>query len=458
MTEDLKRIMGDKDNMVYVDEMARQLGTFMHTKRLSILVLAHSQIYIDIYSALGPRAHRGREQMKGEVGRMITTIERDYVTDVAYVARPGDRGPPKIAKSDKRVRLYTDLLEHRVMANRDTMRYWAERDPIKEEKLDAIKKLRLRSRERCSYHFLDHSPMFCGLMLFRFRLRFRDTSLDLVNRYAHIMAAAHLYIAATIHVGTSPSAPRLQPWPLMDKILELHGKEDICGGETPTTILELLDCVLAAYGSPTQLRDAMRDLGSGHPTKEQLLRILEPKPMKPVGSPRRLEDRARVLPIFSDRYLQDLRPAANLDVQRMEALTRELDPAAGHQAQPAGSKAATSRKLSVFEMLDIVQAGLTHEAALLRFNYLDAQREALDVLHAVRDSVPAVSKSMHSHTDGALKVLPAAVLQEYWTLGTAASGSSRSRSKGEQKQEEMMDNIVAVINRCLATWQVTGVA
>ena len=55
---------------------------------------------------------------------MISSIERDYVTDVSYVARPGDRAPPKISTGDKRVRLYNDLLEHRVMANRDTMRYW----------------------------------------------------------------------------------------------------------------------------------------------------------------------------------------------------------------------------------------------------------------------------------------------------------------------------------------------
>lgn len=168
----------------------------------------------------------------------------------------------------------------------------AERDPVKEEKRDLIRKLGFQSRERSSYHFLDHSPMFCGLMLFRFRLRLRDTSLDLVNRYGHIMVATHLYIAATSYVGSSPFAPRLQPWPLIDKVLELHGKGDICGGKTPATLLELFDCVMAAYGCSKELREAMQHLGSRQPSSARLVKTIETSPETLVAPPRRLEDHA----------------------------------------------------------------------------------------------------------------------------------------------------------------------
>jgi len=63
MGDDMKRIMGAKDSMAYVDEMARQLGTFMHTKRLTLLVMAYSQIYIDIYST--PVAGAGADEERG---------------------------------------------------------------------------------------------------------------------------------------------------------------------------------------------------------------------------------------------------------------------------------------------------------------------------------------------------------------------------------------------------------
>lgn len=191
------------------------------------------------------------------------------------------------------------------------------------------------------FYLLRRDPIWCGLLLYNFRMVAHEGSLCRANSFMSILAVAHLYNAQ--------KQARLlnREWANMEHILAIHCK-DLFVGTPPPSLKESSRNLLLAFGlSPTAFARARRP-GSD-------IRFHTPKKLQHV---------APLTWLFKARYCDSdgrtgLEPGHVVEVMRKAAISQGK----------ALHNHLISQKLRIEEVLFGLSAILNAETSLITFDY-----------------------------------------------------------------------------------------
>lgn len=206
-----KAILGDRsngveasDNLFFFDEMAVEMSLFGKSKEPTILLLAHSQIYLDIIRVMGPSARKGVKDMRGQFREMSEMLKRRKSIE------------SKIFPPD-----WTPAEEKMSAGLQATLESWSTNDPMDNGRRSME---RAFGRPRMHSRFMERAPMLCGTMLFRYKLLYQEVGFDLADSWCSIMATAHL-VTACRHYDDLAQVTSLASWPDMDFVIKRAAKE-----------------------------------------------------------------------------------------------------------------------------------------------------------------------------------------------------------------------------------------
>jgi hypothetical protein len=181
------------------------------------------QLLIDIRHILGESVRRGFEDLR-QGGRII-------VSNIRRVLRfHREAKIANFAPHDTSLQQVVDLVESFV-----------------EE--DHIRKI-LGREERAvdpsvvahipDFYLLERDPLWCGLLLYKFRMSAHEGAIINANSWKSIMAASHLYNSLRQRKVLRNT------WDDMESIISMHGVENLFIGSLPTTFIDCFKrCVIA---------------------------------------------------------------------------------------------------------------------------------------------------------------------------------------------------------------------
>lgn len=95
------------------------------------------------------------------------------------------------------------------------------------------RRARLRAPRRVSFQLLKSYPLLCGLILFRWRLKYQEAGLDIADRDAAVHDCVHLcnvYNQGGIHD---------KDWSDIDYVMEHHALSDFFVGQIPQSLNQM---------------------------------------------------------------------------------------------------------------------------------------------------------------------------------------------------------------------------
>lgn len=199
------------NNMPIEDELVWGIRRMLGKNEVDSSVCFALQIFIDIHHGLGEEVTRGFKELQKTNENHLTILKK-------YVQR--------IMKFDELIKMVLPSLTF----TSDFAEEWIRKDGIR-----AFKRVFYGSRylTHCGpikiSLLLSHHPLFCGLLIFVFTLKFQQISFLCETKNGVIMAAAHLYNA----VRQDEILEIL--WPDMDLLIRHQTEEKVFLGQAPTT-------------------------------------------------------------------------------------------------------------------------------------------------------------------------------------------------------------------------------
>ena len=341
------------DNAFFFDEMAVEMDQFVKTKQPTLLLLMHSQVFIDVNIAMQGTTGRANQEMRKGVTEMLDSLRRRslYESEIPPSTWP--------TENEEITGYFQTELER-----------WLTVDPIR-----VIKKHVHGAVGDTPSAFFDRSPILCGLMLFKFRLKYQDLALTLVNAWGTILSTAHLYLACQLQ-DKMPGF-RLKSWPDMDLLVNLHGKAEICGGRVPETLEDVHLAFLSMMGYTVERRDA-----SLNATTEMPPRLTDAN-----HAPKGLEYQTVILQMFEAKLQGHKQVSTRLDISLIQSLLKTIKLQAmsnGDTIKLRRERRHRSPKFSTVQLLAVIEAGLRQDATALRFDYISMHLRCIQSLKKVR--------------------------------------------------------------------------
>jgi len=236
-------------------EIINALRYVVLRKRQCCWVTFAMQLLLDIRHILGENISRGLQDLR-RGGRSITASIK---TTIDFHQ---NMGMAEHAHNDKHLREVIDLVDR-----------WVEHDHIR-DLLD--RQNRLVDPSSAShvpeFYLLERDPLWCGLLLYNFRMVAHEGAIITANSWAFIQVTSHLYNSLRqtdmLH----------RTWDSMERIMSMHGIENLFLGSLPATFNDCFKrCVLAAGISVTNLaRDAHLQNFKTSPARQRKLDMLAP--------------------------------------------------------------------------------------------------------------------------------------------------------------------------------------
>ena len=382
------------DNYFRFDQMACAVGRFLESKKTSLYLLVVSQVFLDIHMALGNDAKNGLAELRRNAKNM-----HDSLAERKRMER-GIKLPTWSTEDEKSLDVSTEELK-----------FWTSFDPIEVAWKDAISRL---ERPDISMFTMVRQPFACGLLLFRLRLQFQNVGLNLANAWGTILLTAHLFEACR-HSGTvegyqasligsstitQRAAVPMPPWPDMDLVIDMHGEKEMFGGKVPTDITESNVAFLKIRGYSLDSQRATRHVVNNTELPQHLRRTLRSDDIWD-GPYYILNDRTQIQPLFSVKYLGPPHPSGNhtkMDIGVIEKLLADIR---ASEQRDKNKKAKTktkgssfyklrrarkhqTQKISIVQLLSVLEAGLLKETPSLRFDYVSMHCRCFKLLKAVK--------------------------------------------------------------------------
>lgn len=393
------------DLPLFIDEVAIELHTFMTTRKVSLLLMLHTQIFIDLNFTLGEEVERGFEEFRTAASRIGASLEEH---------RRVTGAPPSSSTSSICERGLDQLLYE--------VGIWTKEEDIVTVVLQATGRPHVRSV------LMQRNPFLCGLVLFQLHLKHQRLGLIIANKGVALLSL-QLY-AACKHSGSPPGQSELQ-WADMDKLLEMHEAQDLFGGKAPANLSESLLTYCCA------------------------------------GPRRRLQDGTEILPIFKHKYIGNGK-AVHVDVTVIKSLltavqVREENKALKEAAASAGSKARKRNllrkershhdaKYSIPQLLAVLETGLRLETESIRFDYVAMHSRCLRALRALRKVAPSFLSARrggggYADSDECLPELVGHILTD-----AARSGQVLVRNEITGAEERVWSRTLASASAVLTTF------
>jgi hypothetical protein len=226
----------------------------------------------------------------------------------------------------------------------DSVRRWTEQDIVRM----LIDSARVpggasSTRDVPPYYLLKRDPLWCGMLLYSFRMVAHESAITMADSWSCILAVAHLYSCLR-------QADLLEyPWEDMEHVIAMHGADNLFVGAAPTTFP---DC-LKRFGIATGMRAS--EFAPNHHRKEANLSRFKRRHLKqltPVSS------------LFSGRHCHgdgrtNLGPIDVVQVLRRNAVEEGAE---SYQIGPG------TDLCNIIERLGLA---IEHETAQMTFNHFE---------------------------------------------------------------------------------------
>ena len=403
---------GTQDNLFFLDEMAVQMAAFATSKKPTLLLMVHAQVFVDINRIMGEDNKRGRKDMRDGISVMLKTLAKRPTVEskIKPTTWPSEaeRGMEEFSKE---------------------LETWKTLDPV-ELCLKNVKQGEKPAATKSS--FMDRNPMLCGLILFRLKLQYQKMGFALANAWGTVLSTAHLLVACR-HYDRVDQVPPLKPWPDMDLVMELHGKEDLFGGKMPENIDDSLYSFLYMMGYSKEVASAFRDINSAGQIPEYIRNRRRAISLESEDGPKGLRDHAQIVPIFYRKYCGDYKLGTRLDIGLIEKLLLDV------QSDIDKSRSSRKRKLrrerrhrtqkfSLVQILSVIEAGLTLETASVHFDYIGMHLRCIQLLKKVQQG--AHNYLVQKHGEGYMENDSQLPFIVGWILKIAALSGKASEALG----------------------------
>lgn len=216
-------------------ELFRGLGQLKKDKKQTFTLTFAFQAYLEIRHILRESVDQGFQDLRREGQLLKKSINR--VLDLHR--EMGSQGPDDNFLQSLSYTI-EDWVEHDQM---DTI--FARRRPLL---------YRSHLKELPPYYHFERDPLWCGLLLYKFRMWSHDCAIRSANSWTCIMATAHLYNSLR-----QTGVLRCE-WPDMENLIMLHGAKNLFVGDLPTTFIGFVKNFSLSMGLPASMlaRNARR--------------------------------------------------------------------------------------------------------------------------------------------------------------------------------------------------------
>lgn len=209
-------------------ELFRGLRQLMVDKERPFWLTFSFQIYLNIRHILREGVDQGFQDLCREGQLIKMSIDRS----LDFHRKMGVQGP-----ANKVLRQLSDTIADWVERDRVSTIVDVKRvplDPTSEEHIPA------------NYH-LERDPLWCGLLLYNFRMAAHEGAIFAANFWTFTLTAAHLYnILRQTRILS-------YEWPDMERIFTMHGVKSLFVGDMPTTFANGMKGFGLAIGMPTSI-------------------------------------------------------------------------------------------------------------------------------------------------------------------------------------------------------------
>lgn len=297
------------------------------------------QIYLDVRRILGEKVVQGFADLQREAAVILPNIE------VVLLADPlvnSDKSPRSMYKS------LSDVLE--------LIRRWTSTDYIDRIRRDMQLDESI-SDAYPAYYLLERDPLWCGLLLYNFRIVAHEGAILTANCGRYVQATVHLYNCLNQSEATSSC------WPDLEMFLRnLQDVRNVFVGERPKSIRDCAYNFALAFGASTASLKSLRRKG----------------PVKfAFEKSRKLQISMKTLWWFKHRYCDN---SGRVDVSSgdLEAIVRE------HSADRIkGYKLGET--LTPVQLLIPLTDALCRDTELMKFDYFELHLVCLRLLQRLNE-------------------------------------------------------------------------
>ena len=208
------------------DELTRGLSKMALTKEIPVWLTFATTILLDIH-------HLTRDKVGVSLANLQAIAKRAQGTLSRYFDfSRGITSPSTWPKENERwLKHFAEGID-KTMLNDFVL-------PLKEKFFTQLRHPFSAETER--FYLYKRQPILCGMLAFRLTLELQFHGVNLVQAWGTAIYPAHFYNA--LRQETQPA-----PWPLMDKVIGLHGEGRVFVGGRPTTILDCYKQVCLVLG------------------------------------------------------------------------------------------------------------------------------------------------------------------------------------------------------------------
>lgn len=361
----------DRDaNWCFFDENIVEWANFAKTGRPTLLLVSMAAIHTDIRIKVGERGARCREEMRQAAAAMTVQIR-----DLRQLLDAW--GPSRYERDD-----YASIIRLGQMCN-----MWAGDSPLLDIEQEYNK---LPAKIRPS-QFLDHAPMFCGLVLFHLKVLYRDLGRLFANKFKEILPTIHI-LEVFRYVDDPENILKFGRYKQLDDYITWHGRERIFGGKEPASIGDVRDSFLYCAGRSPEMRSIMRrkfNPDSGEPSfMRNRHAAIATKSKKGVISD--LPDKTVLLPILYRKYGSlERKLGTGVDMANLEWLLLKDMPKLKTKTQ---KESYNPRIRKAQHLLPTLQNLLHSERPALDVDYMHIALGCGDLVFSLPDSLPYLAR------------------------------------------------------------------
>ena len=345
------------------DELSRGLCEMIETKHIPIWLSMAASCFLDIHHVLRDSVDRAFSELQEIHDNAKKTVDRflDLLNGVD--------NPRNLGESNQDTVHYFSLGLNKHLS-RDVNSF------IRESKHRRDGLPPLEASERFYLH--NRQPILCGIIAFRIVLDLQHIGIRMASTWGTAIYPAHLYNA--LRQKKNP----INPWPLMEEVISIHGAERIFVGARP---IAMLDC----FKQVSMLL--------GYSASQWAMNRRNYKTVMSKNGSRGLKHPFPLGVIFRDGLESEECMAST--VYNIERLLNEQARDAELTANPNNKSLRrewkTTKRLTPLQVLQALRKSVRVELPKLEFDYFHMHEQSVQLLRTLRKKMDAEFVKTYGH-------------------------------------------------------------
>jgi len=332
-------------HLLATDELTRGLCNMTLTKEIPVWLAFATTVFLDIHHILREEVFQLPPLTMGVAAANAKETMKRYFELSRGLLKPGTWSE------------HNDLVFHTFVKEIDTHVLDDAILPLKKAKLRAENQPAPADTERF-YLYMRH-PILCGITAFSIMLEMQEFGVTLVNAMGTAIFPAQFYNA----LRQKPNP--IGPWPLMDKVIEIHGEDRVFVGAKPTTLVDCFKQICLTLGVSAQ----------NFARTQRKRKLIVAK-----DGPRGLKDSSAMNEIFKEGLRRG--KGMSLTMHNIEELLNEQTQSG--TSQRLRRSWMKTKRLSSIELLDALRLAISPELEKLKVNYFQLHEQSIGMLRLLK--------------------------------------------------------------------------